>query len=584
MQTMDVVGVINAEGRLDDRQLHHELDARRTAQAEVRSRRNAELPRKTNILRCRRELSVEVVETGLVELQGILAKDAVGTAIEKQDGLEGVPDDRNPVLDVSIALRVATRESDGIAEHRHTDGPLGGLAESVQTRSAGVGELLRRGDRYESDRSDRADVKSANVRLTAHIKAAVGRRLPSTVAGDECSRSVKTDNVAALVHRMVVLPIDDVGDALDVAAETRKPERVEVALSARGVDRIVHGVVGDRRRDGARNDAVQRAGTGDAAELHLGEQELRSIVESGDVRARESILQADSRKREFSDGIAGKERKAGAVLIVVLNELRVDADGLTGEERCLPSLVKLVTAGKNREAGRDRAVKEIGFGESEQEAARKVAELRGKSKSFAETQEVVGLIGKADEAAGQTTDTALQADRLFTLFLELEVDVNRTFFIVALDLRGLVGFDFVEVIELIEAQDAELPETLIEELALVDHQLAANDLVARGGVAAEVDAPDEILLLFVEPQGQVDDFIDVVNFGVRLGSEIDESIFAVDFPVGFQSLRTFSVEKISPCLRGNAAFNASTLRDSALSGSELTILSVPIWKRSPSSM
>src|SRR6266853_1602257 len=414
MQTMDVVGVINAEGRLDDRQLHHELDARGTAQAEVRSRRNAELPRKTNILRCRRELSVEVVETGLVELQGILAKDAVGTAIEKQDGLEGVPDDRNPVLDVSIALRVATRESDGIAEHRHTDGPLGGLA-----------------------------------------------------------------------------------------------------------------------------DSVQRAGTGDAAELHLGEQELRSIVESGDVRARESILQADSRKREFSDGIAGKERKAGAVLIVVLNELRVDADGLTGEERCLPSLVKLVTAGKNREAGRDRAVKEIGFGESEQEAARKVAELRGKSKSFAETQEVVGLIGKADEAAGQTTDTALQADRLFTLFLELEVDVNRTFFIVALDLRGLVGFDFVEVIELIEAQDAELPETLIEELALVDHQLAADDLVARGGVAAEVDAADEILFLLVEPQRQVDDFIDVVNFGVRLGSEVDESIFAVNFPVGFQSLANF---------------------------------------------
>src|SRR6267378_7044051 len=93
---------------------------------------------------------------------------------------------------------------------------------------------------------------------------------------------------------MVVLPIDDVGDALDVAAETRKPERVEVALSARGVDRIVYGVVGDRRRDGARNDAVQRAGTGDAAELHLGEQQLGRIVKRRNVGARQTVLQPDS--------------------------------------------------------------------------------------------------------------------------------------------------------------------------------------------------------------------------------------------------------------------------------------------------
>jgi len=47
------------------------------------------------------------------------------------------------------------------------------------------------------------------------------------------------------------------------------------------------------------------------------------------------------------------------------------------------------------------------------------------------------------EAAGQAADAALQTDRLFALFLELEVDVDRAFFRVALDLRGLVGFDLV---------------------------------------------------------------------------------------------------------------------------------------------
>jgi len=46
--------------------------------------------------------------------------------------------------------------------------------------------------------------------------------------------------------------------------------------------------------------------------------------------------------------------------------------------------------------------------------------------------------------------------------------------------------------------------------------------VAGGGVPAEVDAPDEILLLFVKLERQVDDFLFFVDFRVRLGSEIDE--------------------------------------------------------------
>src|SRR5207302_5887427 len=105
---------------------------------------------------------------------------------------------------------------------------------------------------------------------------------------------------------------------------------------------------------------------------------------------------------------------------------------------------------------------------TEEETARKVPKLRGKGKSLAKTQEIVGLIGEADEAAGQTADAALQANGLFALFLELEVDVDGAFLIVALDLRSLVRLDPVEVVELIEAQNAELPEALVEELAFID--------------------------------------------------------------------------------------------------------------------
>ena len=171
---------------------------------------------------------------------------------------------------------------------------------------------------------------------------------------------------------------------------------------------------------------------------------------------------------------------------------------MAGEERGLAGLVKLVAAGKNREPGGDGAVKEIRLGKSEKKTARKIAELRRKGKSLAKTQKVVGLIGEADEAAGQTADAALQADGLLAFFLELERDVDRSGLVVALDFGGLVRFDFVEIIELVEAQDAQFPKALVEELTFINHQIAADDFVARGGVSAEIDAAHVILFLLVE--------------------------------------------------------------------------------------
>ena len=242
------------------------------------------------------KLSCQVGETRLVKLQGILAKDAVGAAVKKQHGLHRAAHDGDAVLDISKPLRVASRKSDGIAEHRHANRSRGRPTRPVKTGVAAEGELLCRRDRNKGDRGNRANVETADVRFTAHIEAAVRRRFPPAVTGDERTRSVKTQNVAALVHGMVVLPIKNVGDAIDVAAEraTGERERIVVALASRGIYWIVDGVIADRGHDGARNDSVQRARTGDAAELHLGEQQLRCIVKSGNVRACQSILQPDS--------------------------------------------------------------------------------------------------------------------------------------------------------------------------------------------------------------------------------------------------------------------------------------------------
>ena len=184
-----------------------------------------------------------------------------------------------------------------------------------------------------------------------------------------------------------------------------------------------------------------------------------------------------------------------------------------------------------REAGGDGTIEEIGLGETELETALQVAELRGEGERFAETEEIVGLIGEADEAAGKTADAALQADGLLAFFFQLEVEIDGAFLGVALDLDGLVFFDALEIVELVEAEDADFPGALVEELAFVEKQFAANHFVASGGVAAEVDAADVVLLFLVEAHGDVDAFGGVVDIGLRFGSEIDETVLAVDLGV-----------------------------------------------------
>src|SRR5260370_18520835 len=158
---------------------------------------------------------------------------------------------------------------------------------------------------------------------------------------------------------------------------------------------------------------------------------------------------------------------------------------------------KLVTAGENRKTRGNGPVKEIGLGESEKKTARRISELGGKGKCLGEGQEVVGLVGETDETAGEAADAALQADGLLAFFLEFQADVDGAFLLIALDLRGLVRFDSVKVVELVKAEDADFPQALIEQLAFVNQQLAAAHFVALGGVAADIHPPHHILLLSV---------------------------------------------------------------------------------------
>src|SRR5882724_4354163 len=302
---------------------------------------------------------------------------------------------------------------------------------------------------------------------------------------------------------------------------------------------IVDRVVGNGGSEGAVNDALQRAVAGIAAELDVLEQEAGGVIKGGDAGARKSVREAQASERELLYRIAGKHGKAGAVLVVILDELRVDADRLPLQERQLASLIETVAAGEDREAGGDGTVEKIGLGEAEHEAALNVAELRGEGESFAEAEKIVGLIGKANERAGQSADAALQTDGLLALFLELQGEVDSAFFLIAFDLDGLVFLDAIEVIELVQTEDTDFPGALVEELALVEKKLAADDFVAGGGVADKIDAPDVILLFFVKAQSDVNALGGVVDIKLGFGGKIDEAVLAIRFGVVLHGFADF---------------------------------------------
>src|SRR5260370_34002280 len=111
---------------------------------------------------------------------------------------------------------------------------------------------------------------------------------------------------------------------------------------------------------------------------------------------------------------------------------------------------------------------------------------------------------------------------------------------------------------------ADSRQMLVEELQSIKNELASNYFVARCSVSAEVDAPDEILLLLVELHRQVDDFLFFVDFRVRLGSEIDESVFAVNFPVGLQGLANFLSGKDVALFERESAFQRINLEGQGL--------------------
>src|SRR5262249_34884225 len=141
------------------------------------------------------------------------------------------------------------------------------------------------------------------------------------------------------------------------------------------------------------------------------------------------------------------------------------------------------------EATGDVAIEQERLGERERVVLGARAGLQRQREAFAATEEVRGLERQLTEEAFELGDAGAEGELVAVLLLELQLDVD----LVGrarrlLDVDVLAALEGLEVAELIEALDAVLQGLGVERGALEHAHLAADDVVARRGVAGEGEA------------------------------------------------------------------------------------------------
>src|SRR5690242_10395027 len=181
-------------------------------------------------------------------------------------------------------------------------------------------------------------------------------------------------------------------------------------------------------------------------------------------------------------------------------------------------------------------VEQVRLGEPEGHVLHDRAQLSAKGERFAKTQEIIGRIIESDKTPGNSRNPAVQTDRVLSALLDLQRDVDRVGIGITLDVGGLLLLQGLEIPELVQAENADVPQIAVEHIAFVQQQLAADHFVARRGVAREIDAANEELLPFIARDRQVHLAAGrIAEIGFRHKIDVPEA--AVYLP---QILQTFS--------------------------------------------
>src|SRR5215207_4706497 len=496
-------------------------------------------------------------------------------------------EDRDAVLEVTQELRVAAQEAElAVDLHRVRPGGAGERANRDELLPQRVGErahgdhvarrrardrdVLRRDEHVQGgDGRDGADVVAADGELVAEEEALVdghpvdeGERTPlrlGDLRGDAPAADVAGDDAEAedlgllralAAHGAEARERERRLDGAHVAEESRHRERERDLTPLGRVDGAVARVVDERGRDAARRDVGLREDLGDEGVrvVLLVDRRLR------DGGAREGVGEADARgARDFDEAAAARPPELGErrgrvdaparrllreeVLLARGQEARDVAEGAADgllvlrEERALAE--ELLRLGVEREADRDGAVLDVGLGEREEDRLLPVAEGELEREALAAAEQVVRRVVEPEERAADAGDAAVERDLVAAALRDAQVDVDLALLLVGPQLRVLLLVDGVEEAELVELEDRELPQLPVEDVALVDRHLAAQDVVAREGVAEELQAAQRELLALVDGDGEVGDaLLGLLRVGLELGRDVglvlDEARAAVE--------------------------------------------------------
>ena len=258
------------------------------------------------------------------------------------------------------------------------------------------------------------------------------------------------------------------------------------------------------------------------------------VVEGGDGGARERERGSDARDalvdEEVTQRLRDRDGEAGRGLVVVVERgglRRGEVRGLRAGSAVSLGGVVVVFRGEELETERDGLVAEVRLVEPQAEVAREIADIGLHGEGLAQAEEVVGLVGKADEGAGETGDSAVETDGVLAFLLQLQQQVDGAFVGVLAGFGVLFGLERFKVIELVQTQQREIPKARVVDLTFFEQEFAADDFVAGDRVAGELDARDIEGLAFFDVDIEIDEVFGFVEARNGRADEVDVAKLAV---------------------------------------------------------